>query len=336
MSLDSRSLVYADLICPDCQTALTEPQPDDGRIRCSGCDRSFPMADQVPVLLPLDSAFDAEAIAAGRDTYYQNRKTESPRLHRARTSLPGLAWDSQKDDADALVNDLLSGASGRSGRDSVDALVIGAGFRVEEYAGRFPRASWLVTDVEASFGADLVGDVTSLPVADASQDFVLCEHVLEHVLDPLAAAREIERVLRPGGIALIKVPFNYPWHGGYIDFYRFTPAGYLAAFRRLEAVHIGHGPGPVSTINYAMQSAWTSLFTSRNARRIAVAVGRIVLGPWRRLDRWMVHRQGSLGTACSLVFIGRRTDHVRTPTEVVAQAKALGVGPVIAPSQRLR
>ena len=143
-------------------------------------------------------------------------------------------------------------------------------------------------------------------------------------------------MLRPGGIALIKVPFNYPWHGGYIDFFRFTPAGYLAAFRRLEAVHIGHGPGPMSTINYAIQNTWVSLFTSRNVRRAAVAIGRIVLGPWRRLDRWMVQKQGSLGIGSSLIFIGRRVDHVRTPTEVVAQAKALGVGPVVAPSARPR
>jgi GT2 family glycosyltransferase/glycosyltransferase involved in cell wall biosynthesis len=37
------------------------------------------------------------------------------------------------------------------------------------------------------------------PVASGSQDFVICNHVLEHVRDPILALREWLRVLRPGG-----------------------------------------------------------------------------------------------------------------------------------------
>lgn len=302
-------------------------------LRCADCGRQFPLAaNGVPVLLPLDSAFDPDQIAAGRDTYYEHRAGEDLRKQRFRRSLPGLALDLQTGEADYVVNQLLAERAG-SAAARVDGLVVGAGFRVQEYGARFPQVSWLVTDTEATFGADAVGDVLQLPVADASMDVVLCEHVLEHVLDPLAACREIERVLRPGGLALIKVPFNYPWHGGYIDFFRFTPAGYLAAFRRLEVVHLGHGPGPASTVTYALQQAWTSLFTRRVTRRAAVVVGRLLIGPWRHLDRVLVTRRGSLGSSCSLIFIGRRADHVRSPGEVIAQAKALGTAPVRAPRE---
>lgn len=321
------------LVCPDCRQALP---PAGQRLRCTGCGRTFPVAaNGIPVLLPLDSAFDPDTIAAGRDTYHAVRASEDPRKRRFRQWLPGLATDLQAHDADALVNSLVAPAAAAPGADGRCAgLVIGAGFRVEEYAGRFPTVNWLVTDTEATFGASVVGDAVRLPVADASQDLVLCEHVLEHVVDPLAAAVEIERVLRPGGIALIKVPFNYPWHGGFVDFYRFTPAGYLAAFRRLEAVHLGHGPGPASTITYALQQALTSLFTGRTPRRVAVVVGRLAFGPWRKLDRILITRRGSLASACSLIFIGRRVERVRTAREVVAQAKALGVAPVLGPAQR--
>ena len=65
-------------------------------------------------------------------------------------------------------------------------------------------------------------------------------------------------------------------------------------------------------------------------------IGRLLIGPWRHLDRILVTKRGSLGTACSLMFVGRRTDTFRTSTEVVAQAKALGVAPVVAPSKRAR
>jgi len=292
----------------------------------------------VPVLFPADSAFDPEVVAHGRDTYYERRSGENKRKQRFRRSLPGLATDLQARDADTLTNrlvDELAKAKAEAGDEpTISGLVVGAGFKVDEYRSRFPTTAWLVTDVEPGFGADLVGDVTALPVEDATQDVVVCEHVLEHVVDPIAAAKEIERVLRPGGIVLIKVPFNYPWHGGFIDFYRLTPAGYLAAFRQLEVIHIGHGPGPASTVCYAVQAAWVGLFSGRTSRRVAVVVGRLLIGPWRKLDKILVRRPGSLGTACSLAFIGRRVEHVRTAGEVVAQAKALGVAPVLGPLER--
>ena len=49
-------------------------------------------------------------------------------------------------------------------------------------------------------------DVTRFPFASDSIDKILCAQVLEHVPDPLAALAEIERSLRPGGIAVITSP----------------------------------------------------------------------------------------------------------------------------------
>lgn len=50
------------------------------------------------------------------------------------------------------------------------------------------------------------GDLARLGLASASFDFVLCNHVLEHVADDRAAMREIYRVLAPGGWAVVTVP----------------------------------------------------------------------------------------------------------------------------------
>lgn len=49
-------------------------------------------------------------------------------------------------------------------------------------------------------------DLTALSFDDASFDFVICSHVLEHIPDDAAAIREIRRVLRPDGRALLQVP----------------------------------------------------------------------------------------------------------------------------------
>jgi predicted SAM-dependent methyltransferase len=42
--------------------------------------------------------------------------------------------------------------------------------------------------------------------ADASQDFVIANHMLEHVEDPIAALEHQLRVLKPGGILYLTLP----------------------------------------------------------------------------------------------------------------------------------
>lgn len=57
---------------------------------------------------------------------------------------------------------------------------------------------------------DLRASLTHLPLPDASVDLVVCYHVLEHVPDDRAAMRELARVLRASGLAVVQVP----WRGG--------------------------------------------------------------------------------------------------------------------------
>jgi SAM-dependent methyltransferase len=56
---------------------------------------------------------------------------------------------------------------------------------------------------------DIVVDLDAqglTPVADASVDFVIASHLLEHVANPVAVLDEIHRVLRDGGVAVIVLP----------------------------------------------------------------------------------------------------------------------------------
>ncbi len=49
-------------------------------------------------------------------------------------------------------------------------------------------------------------DICDIDLPNASFDMVYCSHVLEHVPDDRRAIRELWRVLKPGGIAVILVP----------------------------------------------------------------------------------------------------------------------------------
>ena len=88
----------------------------------------------------------------------------------------------------------------------------------------------------AGFGAMLRGDAFRLPFRDASFDRAICSEVMEHVHDYRAAARELARVVRPGGRAAVTVPTATSEHL-YLrlgDDYFESPGGHIRIFRPRE------------------------------------------------------------------------------------------------------
>jgi SAM-dependent methyltransferase len=51
-------------------------------------------------------------------------------------------------------------------------------------------------------------DATNLPFAASSFDMVIGNHIMEHIPNDKKAMQEIYRVLQPGGIAVLQVPFS--------------------------------------------------------------------------------------------------------------------------------
>lgn len=50
-------------------------------------------------------------------------------------------------------------------------------------------------------------DLRNLPFGDKTYDFVFASHVLEHIKEDRTALAEIRRILRPGGVAILPLPF---------------------------------------------------------------------------------------------------------------------------------
>jgi SAM-dependent methyltransferase len=78
-----------------------------------------------------------------------------------------------------------------------------------KYADLKPAAELRVSnpDVADIKAPDIITDFESMTgVGDDSQDFVIANHVLEHVEDPLRALKSVSRVLHARGVAYLALP----------------------------------------------------------------------------------------------------------------------------------
>jgi SAM-dependent methyltransferase len=71
------------------------------------------------------------------------------------------------------------------------------------------RKGYITADIESPL-AMVKMDIQAMPFSENQFDVVLCNHVLEHVDDDGAAMKEIKRVLKSGGFAILQVPFFNP------------------------------------------------------------------------------------------------------------------------------
>nr|WP_315528087.1 methyltransferase domain-containing protein [uncultured Achromobacter sp.] len=98
-------------------------------------------------------------------------------------------------------------------------LDVGAGYRPIDYQNvvnleivRYPTT-------------DVLGVAEALPFKSGVFDYVHSNAVLEHVRNPFRCAEEIVRVLKPGGVFWIAVPFLQPYHGYPHHYYNMTHSG---------------------------------------------------------------------------------------------------------------
>jgi len=72
---------------------------------------------------------------------------------------------------------------------------------------KLEHIDYVTTDLESPI-ADVKADICELPFADQSFDTIICNHVLEHIPDDHKAMQELFRVLKPGGMAILQVPYE--------------------------------------------------------------------------------------------------------------------------------
>jgi SAM-dependent methyltransferase len=126
--------------------------------------------------------------------------------------------------------------------DSEQSLVLDIAPQDHEGAAPYFKLSTIETlDIDTESGATYIADLCNqnTGLIDSNKfDVVICTEVLEHTLQPFDAVKEIERILKPGGVALVSVPYNFRIHGPLPDCWRFTEHGLRALFKNFEEVSL--------------------------------------------------------------------------------------------------
>jgi SAM-dependent methyltransferase len=127
------------------------------------------------------------------------------------------------------------------------------------YEGWFEGIEYIAAGFNPDLGhgkynCDCHQDVEAMTFPDGYFDAVICLEVLEHVADPFRAARELQRVCRPGGRLFVTVPFLTGYHGkgggsqshdAYPDYWRFTHEGLGRLFSGLKDMEVLPLDGPL-------------------------------------------------------------------------------------------
>lgn len=159
---------------------------------------------------------------------------------------------------------------------------IGAGLRPEY------RDDVLNVEIVPYPTTDVVAASEYLPFADDSFDLVISVAVLEHVRDPFAAARELKRIVRPGGRIFAAVPFLQPYHAYPDHYYNMTAGGLRNLFSdwEIERLDVPLSGGPAFALTWILK-AWHDALPPETARQFAqmrvadLAVDPLTLLPQR-------------------------------------------------------
>lgn len=119
----------------------------------------------------------------------------------------------------------------------VDGRILDAGAGEMRHSQHFGRQRYIGVDLGVGDPGwdyrklDAIADLTALPFPSGCFAAAINIVTLEHVKEPLAALRELERTLVPGGKLLIVVPHEWEVHQSPHDYFRYTRHGMAHLFR---------------------------------------------------------------------------------------------------------
>ncbi len=179
------------LACPSCGGAYASRE---AALLCQKCGASTPVLDGIPLFTsPLQGLRPSARLERGPQVGTPWRRANWRFLQRELAALP----------PEALILDVGAGRG--------------------DFAEAFHGRQSFALDVYPYPEVDLVCDLTqATPLRPASLDAAVLMNVLEHVEENQEMLATLARLLKPGGVLLVAIPFMVKIHQAPIDYVRYT------------------------------------------------------------------------------------------------------------------
>lgn len=138
---------------------------------------------------------------------------------------------------------------------------------------------------------DVRGVGERLPFRSGVFDAVFSFNVLEHVRDPFACARELVRVLKPGGRLYCVVPFLQPFHAYPHHYYNMTAQGLANLFGdslEVEKQEVNTGGMPIFMLTWVLRRWADGLPEPARREFLKLKVADLVGDPLELIGRQFV------------------------------------------------
>ena len=273
--------------CPDCRGELSQTGDD---ILCDSCGRRFEYRNGKPSLLPL-----------GGDT------SELERAHEGRKSLIGrlgLSFVERiflRRHSGNTIGRMMQRATTCLEEEGALGLDIGA-------ANRRQHPKLIGLDICYYENLDILGSAMALPFRSEVFHCVVSQDVLEHTPEPWTVFREMARVMAPGAVLFLQVPWMFAHHTAK-DYYRFSQDGIKALCEQsgLEVLEITSSTGAAFAVYHVgveFCAAMGGLVGLYKPAKLLAAIGLL---PIRILDG-LLRRPGPRNRACSDICLLARKE----------------------------
>lgn len=120
-----------------------------------------------------------------------------------------------------------------------------------------------------------------IPFADNTYDGVMCTEVLEHVHEYQTLVDEIHRVMKPGSVLMLTVPWSARYHYIPYDFFRYTPSTLNMIFKDFTDVRIiGRGTDITSIVAKILVIWFRNLLPSKGSFNIVTFLLALLFTPF--------------------------------------------------------
>jgi SAM-dependent methyltransferase len=279
------------------------------------CGRTFPLVDGTPILINADrSLFTIEDFTGGHTTTVETRPSLKGRIWRAFNKfVPSISHNPKAASNYRRFRDLVL----ESGHTPV-VLIVGAGDLGEgvDQIITDRALAFVEFDVYINPRIHLVADGHDLPFLDGSFDGVICQAVLEHVVDPQRCVDEIYRVLKPGGVVYAEIPFLQQVHMQGYDFTRFTLSGCRRLFRHFKEVDAGALGGPAMALTWSISHFVGSFSRSQLCSTFRAGVLPFLIFWIKYLDVFFTDPKATDAASASY-FLGSRSETPVSDREIL-------------------